>query len=88
MVKKVAMRSCCACRQKRDKRELLRVVRRPDGIVLPDSTGKVSGRGVYLCKDAACIARAQKTRALQRALEADIPEDIFRQLEEAAVQNE
>lgn len=88
MVKKIPLRSCCACREKRPKRELMRVVRTPDGTVLPDSTGKVSGRGVYLCRSAACIARAQKTRALQRALEIEIPQEVFRALEEAIIQNE
>ncbi len=80
-VKKVPMRSCCGCREKRPKRELVRVVRSPEGEVSLDITGRKVGRGVYLCNSKACLAKAKKSRALHRALECEIPEEVFERLE-------
>lgn len=61
-------RTCVACRTERDKRDLLRIVRGPDGSVSLDATGKASGRGAYLCADPMCWTKARKSRAVQRAL--------------------
>jgi predicted RNA-binding protein YlxR (DUF448 family) len=61
-------RTCVACRTERDKRDLLRVVRAPDGAVRLDQTGRATGRGAYLCADPACWAKARQSRAIQRAL--------------------
>ena len=80
-VKKVPMRSCCGCREKKPKRELIRVVRSPEGEVSFDITGRKAGRGVYLCNDKACLAKAIKSRALARALECEIPEEVYERLE-------
>ncbi len=70
MPKKTPMRMCTACRQMRPKKDLLRVVRTPEGVVALDETGRSNGRGAYLCRDSACLERALKTRAIERALEA------------------
>lgn len=67
-VRKRPIRSCVACGQSADKRELVRVVRGPSGLVALDPTGKQSGRGAYLCRSATCLAAALKTRRLERAL--------------------
>lgn len=80
-VKKVPMRSCCGCREKKPKRELIRVVRSPEGEVSFDITGRKAGRGVYLCNDKACLLKAIKSRALSRALECEIPEEVYERLE-------
>ena len=80
-VKKVPMRSCCGCREKKPKRELIRVVRSPEGEVSFDITGRKAGRGVYLCTDKACLSKAIKSRALARALECEIPEEVYERLE-------
>ena len=80
-VKKVPMRSCCGCREKKPKRELIRVVRSPEGEVSFDITGRKAGRGVYLCNDKACLSKAIKSRALSRALECEIPEEVYERLE-------
>ncbi len=80
-VKKVPMRSCCGCREKKPKRELIRVVRSPEGEVSFDITGRKVGRGVYLCNDKACLLKAIKSRALARALECEIPEEVYERLE-------
>jgi predicted RNA-binding protein YlxR (DUF448 family) len=66
-------RSCVACRTVRDKRELLRVVRLPDGGVRADPTGRSAGRGAYVCRDGTCITNAIQRGALARALETPVP---------------
>lgn len=65
--KKIPMRMCVSCREMMPKRELIRVVRSEDGIAV-DPTGKAPGRGAYICGEPACLAKAQKSRALERAL--------------------
>lgn len=71
---------CVACREMRAKKELMRVVRTEEGLRL-DRTGKLSGRGAYLCRDEACIRKAIKTRALERALEAPMNDALKAALE-------
>ena len=75
MAKQVPVRQCVACREHREKPKLIRVVRTPEGQILLDLRGKASGRGAYLCRSAACLERAVKTRALARALNCEIPEE-------------
>ena len=70
------VRSCVACRTARPKRELIRIVRRPDGTIAIDGTGRQPGRGAYLCQDAACFDLAGRRRALAHALKTQIPADI------------
>jgi uncharacterized protein len=71
------VRTCVACRQEAGKGELLRVVRRPDGSVELDRSGRTAGRGAYLHSDPGCIELARKRRALGRALGATVPEGIW-----------
>jgi predicted RNA-binding protein YlxR (DUF448 family) len=82
MQRKIPIRMCTGCRENKPKKELVRVVKSPDGEISVDLTGKKSGRGAYICNDLACLKKAQKTRALQRAFSCDIGEDIFLRLEE------
>ena len=63
------MRMCVACRPLRPKKELVRIVRTPEGELRLDATGRANGRGAYLCASAACLERAVQTRALERARE-------------------
>lgn len=81
MQKKVPMRMCVACRQMQPKKELLRVVRTPEGEVLIDRTGRKNGRGAYLCNQRECFEKAVKTRALERALEQKLGEELIASLE-------
>ena len=74
MMKKVPMRMCVACREMKPKKELIRVVRTPEGEIVADLTGRKNGRGAYLCRSEACLAKALKTRALDRALEQPLSE--------------
>lgn len=88
--KKVPTRQCLGCSEHRPKNELLRVVRAPDGTVSLDFTGKKSGRGAYICKNAACLKQAQRRRSLSRSLECEIPDEVFAAMEaelDAAAEN-
>lgn len=80
MQKKIPMRQCLGCREMKPKRELLRVVRSPEGEVALDPRGKLPGRGAYVCPDPDCFKKAVKSRALDRALEVKIPEDVMLRL--------
>ena len=70
------------CNERFPKNALLRVVRDPEGNVTLDFTGKKSGRGAYICKNAACLKKAQKTKRLSRVLECEIPDEVFASMEE------
>ena len=70
------LRTCVACRTERPKRELVRVVRMPDGSVTLDPTGRLAGRGAYLCADGACWSAALKKHSLERALATSLPPDL------------
>ena len=78
--KKNPLRMCVGCREMRPKKELIRIVRSPEGEVHADPTGRAPGRGAYLCKDPACLAKAQKIRALERALEHKVEPAVFERL--------
>ena len=81
--KKIPERMCTACRVKKPKQELLRIVRAEDGsLPIVDKTGKKNGRGAYICNTIDCLKRAQKTKALQRALEVTLPAEWYTALEE------
>ena len=80
-VKKIPQRQCVGCRTMRDKKELIRVVKTPEGEIVLDTTGKKSGRGAYVCPDIRCLKKARKARALERALEVVIPETVYDALE-------
>lgn len=79
--KRTPMRMCVGCRQMTPKKELTRIVRTPENEIKLDPTGKASGRGAYLCKNAECLAKAKRSRALERALEHKIDQDVFDRLE-------
>ena len=79
-VKKLPQRQCVGCRERKEKRELIRVVRSPEGGISLDFKGKKPGRGAYLCPDLECLKRARKSRALERALEAPIEAEVYESL--------
>ena len=68
--RKIPMRMCVGCREMKEKKELIRVVRSPEGDVSLDPTGKKSGRGAYVCRDPNCLKRAIKQKQLERQLDA------------------
>ena len=78
--KRIPMRQCVGCREMKPKKELIRVVRSPEGTISLDFRGKAPGRGAYLCPDAACLKKAMKAKALNRAFEMEIPQEIYEDL--------
>jgi len=80
--RKIPMRMCVGCREMKEKRSLLRVVKSPEGAISFDRVGKAPGRGAYVCKSKECFERAVKQRQLERALETRIDEAVFTQLME------
>ena len=81
-VRKIPERRCCGCGASFPKRDLMRVVRQPDGTVCLDFVGKVSGRGAYVCKKLACFKKARKANRFASSLEISIDEEIMNALEE------
>lgn len=85
--KKIPMRQCVGCREMKPKRELIRVVRSPEGDIALDFRGKNPGRGAYVCADAACLARAKKSKALERAFGCPVPEEVYDLLSQQMVEH-
>lgn len=81
MPKKIPMRQCLGCREMKAKRELIRVVRSPEGEISLDFRGKKPGRGAYVCPSPACLAKARKSKALERAFSTPIPAEVYEALE-------
>ena len=79
--KKIPMRMCVGCREMKEKRELLRVVHTPEGAVLLDRTGKLNGRGAYVCFSKECLHKAIKNKGLERSLKMQIPQEVYENLE-------
>ncbi|HIY20953.1 MAG TPA: YlxR family protein [Candidatus Flavonifractor merdigallinarum] len=77
MPKKIPMRQCLGCREMKPKKELIRVVRSPEGEISLDFKGKKPGRGAYVCPQTECLKRARKARALERAFSAPIPDEVY-----------
>ena len=80
MQKKIPQRQCMGCRERKAKKELIRVVRCTDGTVQLDFSGKLNGRGAYICPNAECLKKAQKAKALDRSLEVPIPDEVYDRL--------
>ena len=76
-IKKIPMRTCVVTKEKCEKRDLLRIVRTPEGKIIIDLTGKANGRGAYLKKDVDVIKKAQTTKILERILGVEIPSEIY-----------
>ena len=89
MAKKIPMRQCIGCRESKEKKQLIRVVKvsgteeDPSGEpkICIDRTGKMNGRGAYLCDSEECFARARKSNALNRSFRVDVPDEIYDELE-------
>ncbi len=81
MQKKIPQRQCMGCRERKSKREMLRIVRTTEGSAVLDFSGKLNGRGAYICPDPECLKKARKSKALERCLEIEIPEEIYQRME-------
>ena len=80
MQKKIPQRQCMGCRERKPKRDMIRVVRNPEGVVSLDFGGKMNGRGAYICPNPECLKKVQKSKALERSLEVPIPEEVYERL--------
>ena len=81
MQKKIPQRQCMGCRERKPKREMIRVVRGTDGTVSLDFGGKMNGRGAYICPDMECLKKAIRSKSLDRSLEVTIPEEVYDRLQ-------
>ena len=79
-IKKIPMRTCVVTKEKLQKKDLVRVVRTPEGNIVIDDTGKTNGRGAYLKKDIEVFNKAKQSKILNRHLEAEVPDSIFEEL--------
>lgn len=80
--KKIPLRKCTGCGEQKPKKELVRVVKTPNGEILLDLTGKASGRGAYICNNAECLKKARKSKRIDRTFEMTIPDEVYKQMEE------
>lgn len=85
VTKKVPQRMCVSCRERRNKKDLIRIVLMPDGQVCVDATGKKPGRGVYTCRNKACLTQAVKSHRIERGLKTDIAGEVIDSLYQEAV---
>lgn len=79
--KKIPLRKCTGCAEMKPKKELVRIVRTPEGEIHLDATGKMNGRGAYICPDLQCLQKARKGRRLEKAFECAVPAEIYDRLE-------
>ena len=82
MQKKIPMRQCLGCREMKPKKELIRVVRSPEGEIRLDFKGRANGRGAYVCPDPGCLKKAVRAKALERAFSCQIPQEVYDALNE------
>lgn len=78
--KKVPLRQCIGCGEMKPKKELVRIIKTPEDEIVLDITGKQNGRGAYICSSLSCLEKAQKSRALERALKMPVPGEIYESL--------
>ena len=86
--KPLPQRMCVGCREMKEKRELIRVVKTPEGEITIDATGRMNGRGAYLCPHEDCLQKAVKSKGLERAFKLQITAEIFASLKERLGQHE
>ena len=87
MQKKIPQRQCMGCRERKEKREMIRVVRSPEGGISLDFRGKAPGRGAYICPKMECLKKAIRAKSLERSLDTAIPEEIYARLEQEMEEN-
>lgn len=86
--RKIPLRKCTGCGEMKPKKELVRVVKSPENEIFLDLTGKKNGRGAYICRNADCLKKAQKSKRIERSFECAIPDEIFEAMERELKENE
>lgn len=79
--KKIPMRQCVGCKEMKNKREMMRVLKTAEGPIVIDTTGRKNGRGAYLCMTKDCLAKARKNKGLERSFKMSIPDEVYDKLE-------
>ena len=79
-MKKIPQRTCMGCNEKKDKKDLIRIVKNKDNEILVDKTGKLNGRGVYICNNVECLEKLKKSKRLNRVFETNISDEIYESL--------
>ena len=79
------MRQCIGCQEMKSKKEMIRVIKTPEDEICLDKTGRKNGRGAYICLNQACLEKAKKTKALERSLKTEIPEEIYQTIAEEMI---
>lgn len=87
-MKKIPLRTCMGCNNKKPKKELIRIVKNKDGIITIDETGKQEGRGAYICNNIDCLEKVVKSKRLERALEKEISQDVYENLKKIIIEKQ
>lgn len=85
--KKTPMRQCVGCKEMKNKKEMMRVLRTSDGSIVLDTTGKKNGRGAYLCMTKECLGKARKNKGLERSFKMNIPDELYENMEKEFEEN-
>ena len=80
--RKIPIRKCLACGANKEKKELIRIVKTPEDEIIVDITGKINGRGAYICNDVNCLEKAFKNKSINKSLKADVTDEIYEKLKE------
>ena len=86
--KKIPMRKCIGCNESKPKKELVRIVKSPEGDIGLDTTGKKNGRGAYICKNAECLKKAQKAKRIERSFACAIPDELYEEMGQELIKSE
>lgn len=84
--KKIPLRKCTGCQEMKPKKELIRIVRCEDGVFKLDATGKMQGRGAYICPNEECLEKAHKSKGLERSFKEKVPQSVYEELKKELTQ--
>ena len=87
-VRKVPLRQCTGCGERKEKKDLIRIIKTPEDTIEVDFTGKKKGRGAYICNSTECLRLARKRKSLERSLKTSIPDEVYQQIEKEMVSDE
>ena len=79
-MKKIPLRQCIGCGEMKNKKEMIRVIKTPEGEIMIDATGRKNGRGAYICPSSDCLKKAIKSKGLERSFKMYIPKEVYEQL--------
>ncbi|HIQ99345.1 MAG TPA: YlxR family protein [Candidatus Scybalocola faecavium] len=79
-MKKIPLRQCIGCGEMKNKKEMIRVIKTPEGEIMIDATGRKNGRGAYICPSSDCLKKAIKSKGLERSFKMNIPKEVYEQL--------